>query len=44
MMHLVIGGAVLIILLALPALIIGRWTTLMVQCLEKNSKKRVDKD
>lgn len=32
-------GAALIILLALPALIIGRWTTLMVRYLEKKNRK-----
>lgn len=32
-------GAAIIILLATPALIIGRWTTLMVRCLEKKKPR-----
>lgn len=39
MIHLIAFGAALIILLALPALIIGRWTELMVRHLEKKNRK-----
>ena len=38
MIQLLALGAVLIILLALPALIIGRWTTLMVRHLENRKR------
>lgn len=39
MIHILALGAALIILLATPALIIGRWTTLMVRHLEKKNRK-----